>query len=102
MTEKEYFEKCLEEIRGIGPVVKGSLACYQRRCGKPGCRKCASGEGHKTWLLSYYDNGRHTTCHVGPSQLEKVRAALENYKELEGALTRFGIGYIKMLKGKQE
>lgn len=99
MTESEFFQRCLDEIREIGPVVKGTLSTFNRKCGKLGCRKCASGAGHPSWILGYYANGRHTTCHVGPSQLEQVRKGIENYRKLEEALTRFGLEYIKLLKG---
>ena len=101
MTEAEFLQKFEAEIRSVGPVVKGSLSKFNRKCGKPGCRKCASGIGHPSWQLGYYVNGRHTTCHVGPSQLEKVRHAIENYHKLEKVLARFGVEYIKFLKGQK-
>lgn len=99
MTRKEFFQHYLKEIRSIGPVVKGSLAQYNRRCGKPGCRKCQSGEGHPSWILGYYADGRHTTCHVSPSHVGEVKAAIDNYRRLEETLARLGVEYVKMLKG---
>jgi len=102
MTEREqaFFDEWIEQVRSLGPVVRGSLCMYRRNCGKPACRKCASGQGHPTWQLSYYSGRRHTTCHVGPGQLENVRAVIEGWRGLERLLNECGAKYIKMLKGK--
>lgn len=102
MTEKEqiFFDEWIKHVHDLGPVVRGSLSMYQRNCGKKSCKKCASGEGHATWQLSYYSQRKHMTCHVGPGQLEQVKVAIENGKKLEHLLSEYGVKYIKMLKGK--
>jgi len=38
-------------------LLGGSLKQVTRRCGKPACR-CASGEGHPMWTLTYSIDGR--------------------------------------------
>ena len=71
--EKRFIDEWLEKVRELSPAIRGSLTQFCRKCGRKGCRKCASGDGHPTWQLSYYSEGRHRNCHVGPGQLETVR-----------------------------
>jgi len=100
-AERQFHEEWVAEVEALGPAIKGSLTQFRRRCGKRGCKKCASGEGHLTWQLSYYVEGIHKNCHVGPGQLEAVRRALANGKALEQAMSANGFKLVKLLKGKE-
>ena len=99
--EKRFRDEWLEKVRELSPAIRGSLTQFRRKCGRKGCRKCASGEGHPTWQLSYYSEGRHRNCHVGPGQLEAVRRALENGRRLEQLMSANGFRLVKLLKGKE-
>jgi len=99
--EKQFHKEWVAEVKALGPAIKGSLTQFKRKCGKTGCKKCASGEGHLTWQLSYYSEGVHKNCHVGPGQLEAVRKALENGKILEKIMSNNGFKLVKLLKGKK-
>ena len=100
MNEEELLEKWVAEVRKIGPVIRGFVSPFKRKCGKKGCRKCASGEGHPSWQLTFYLNGKHSSRHIGDSQLAKVKSAIENGKRLAQLSVEFGLEYLKFLKNK--
>jgi hypothetical protein len=46
----------------------------KRKCTYPGCRKCAAGQRHPTWVLTYSREGKTRTVYLG----EKRRARTRN------------------------
>jgi len=58
-----YFERrtasLLRRIGKVGPFVGASLNCVRHRCGNPRCR-CARGEGHPSWRLTFKDKNQKT------------------------------------------
>ena len=66
-----------------GDPLPGSLVETVRRCGKPNCR-CARGEGHQVWVLTYMAGGRKRVEHIPRAWVAEVRrrvAAGRAYKE---------------------
>ena len=57
---------------GIG----GSLALAHTRCGKDNCR-CAQGELHTAWRLTFMDGGKKRVEHVPKEWAEEVRQLVE-------------------------
>jgi hypothetical protein len=99
--ERQFHKEWVAHVKALGPAIKGSLTQFRRNCGRPGCKKCRSGERHLTWQLSYYSDGTHRNCHVGPGQLEAVRKSLANGRALEHAMSANCFKLVKLLKGKE-
>jgi hypothetical protein len=68
-------------------IVRGSLLERTIRSHGEGCAKCASGEGHRLWVLTVsYPGGRTRQISLRGEQVEAVRQWLTNYQELKDAL----------------
>jgi len=79
-----YFERrtaaLLKRLGAVGPFVAASLVCVPHRCGNPRCR-CAKGQGHPSWRLTYKDADQKTvTVYVPVGLLEDVRQWVRNYR----------------------
>lgn len=73
----------LKRLGAVGPFVAGSLVCVPHRCGNPRCR-CAKGEGHPSWRLTYKDpNQKTVTVYVPVGLLEEVRRWVRSYREFK-------------------
>jgi len=53
-------------------VLGGSLSLVYRKCGKASCR-CATGERHPMWTLTYSVDGRRRVEFIPEDQLDLVR-----------------------------
>ena len=69
----------LRQLQTIGPVVAASLCRRMTKCGNPNC-KCARGEKHESWCLTYKDKGKTHTVHVPRDMIEEVRQWVKEYK----------------------
>ena len=64
----------------VGPFVAGTLVCVRHRCGNARCR-CARGEGHVSWRLTYKGKRQKTvTVYVPVDRVEEVRQWVRNYR----------------------
>ncbi len=73
----------IEGAMGVrAEVMAASLSKTHKVCGKPNCR-CARGEKHEVYQLSWTENGRRRSTHIRPDELAKVRAAVERYRKLK-------------------
>jgi hypothetical protein len=82
-----YYERkaqaALDRLAKLGPFVAATLVCVRHRCGNRRC-KCASGEGHPSWRLTYKAAGQKTvTVYVPVGLLEDVREWVAQYRELK-------------------
>jgi len=62
-------------------VLAASLSKTHKVCGKPNC-KCARGDKHEVYQLSWTENGRRRSTHIRRDELAKVSAAVERYRRL--------------------
>lgn len=79
-----YFERrtasLLRRLGAVGPFVAATLACVRHRCGNPRCR-CARGEGHPSWRLTFKGEKQKTvSVYVPVGMIEEVREWLKNYR----------------------
>ncbi len=82
-----YFEArtaaLLRRLAEVGPVLAGSLVGVKHRCGNPRCR-CATGEGHPSWRLTFKGKDQKTvTVYVPLGLLPEVRQWVKNYRALK-------------------
>ena len=69
-------------------ALPGSLSLSHRRCGKPTCR-CASGEGHPLWSLTFMLEGKKRVERVPDDWVEQVRRQVEAGRELKQTIAEF-------------
>jgi len=69
----------LEQLRGLGNMMRGSLYTARVRCGEPTCA-CAKGEKHAKVHLSVNLKGRTRNAYVGEGRAEQVEALLAEYR----------------------
>ena len=68
-------------------IVRGSLLERTIRPHGERCAKCASGEGHRLWVLTVsYPGGRTRQFSLRGEQVEAVRRWLRNDQELKDAI----------------
>lgn len=67
-----------------GDVLPASLSKTSKSCGNPNCR-CAQGDKHVVYQLSWTENGQRRSAHVRKGELARVRAAVEQYTQLRQA-----------------
>ena len=78
----EQLPKRVDAALGVrGEVMAASLSKTHKVCGKPNC-KCARGEKHEVYQLSWTENGRRRSTHIRRDELTRVRAAVERYRRL--------------------
>ena len=70
----------------IEEFLRGSVVLMKRRCNFAGCRKCASGERHPTWVLTLHRKGKTQTVYVGKSRLGEAKRLVGNYRRVKGLL----------------
>ena len=63
----------------------GSLSLTHRRCGKPNCR-CADGEGHPIWSLTFMAEGRKRVERIPDEWVDQIRPLVEQGREYKDAV----------------
>src|SRR6516225_3807028 len=66
-------------------ALPGSLALTHSRCGKPTCR-CAQGEGHPSWSLTFMVNGKKRVERIPDEWVERIRPLVEQGREFKDAI----------------
>ena len=66
-------------------ALPGSLALTHRRCGKPTCR-CAKGEGHPGWSLTFMVKGEKRVERIPDEWVEQIRPLVEHGREFKDAV----------------
>ena len=66
-------------------ALPGSLALTHIRCGKPNCR-CAQGELHPVWSLTFMVDGKKRVQHVPQELVEQIRPLVEQGREFKDAV----------------
>lgn len=81
----------LDEMAGLWPIAKGSLAEVRKPCIRPTCPACKSGKKHPAWLFSFSQGGKRRCRYVPLDLVPALRQALENGRQLEKRLVELGV-----------
>jgi hypothetical protein len=100
MKKSDAKEKLISSVAELWPFAKGSVRSYQQKCLKENCRRCASGEGHQVWQMTYYKDGRQRSRHIPRDLVDDFKKALENGRKVEALLVDAGLEYLDELRGK--
>ena len=76
-------------------LVKGTVYEQRRKCGKPACR-CASGEPHRSMVLSRSEEGRTKLMGVPSGHLKDLQLLTGRYQRCRRARARLGQIYKTM------
>jgi hypothetical protein len=92
-----------EEIQGLIPIfvertplMKGTVYEQKRKCGKAGCH-CATGEPHRSMILSRSEEGRTKLGVIPSGYLKDFQMLTERYQKFRRARARLGQIYKKMI-----
>lgn len=88
MTAAKLRQKKFQLLRTLTlppEALPGSLSLTHRRCGTAGCR-CARGEGHAQWLLTYMAQGKKRVEWIPREWVEEVQRRVQAGKAFKGAL----------------
>jgi hypothetical protein len=66
-------------------LLPGSLTCSRIRCGKPNCR-CANGEGHPNWTLTFMSDGKRRTLHIPEHLAGSVQRQVDAGRQFQNAV----------------
>lgn len=80
----------LDELAGLWPLAKGSLAEVRKPCIRPNCAACRSGRKHPAWLFSFSQDGKRRCRYVPLELVPTLRKALDNGRQLERRLAELG------------
>ncbi len=75
----------LKEFSEVGPFVAGSLCRVKRRCGNLNC-KCARGQVHFAYALSFKVKGKTKTVHVPKEMVKEVQEWVTEYKRVKSLM----------------
>lgn len=92
---KQWFQ---EAIRHLWPVAEGSLSFRKCPCIRKNCRVCASGEGHRSYVLYGRRGGERISVYVPEDVVPEVEKALENGRELQALMNEAGVRYLHARK----
>jgi len=90
----------LGRMREIEEFLRGSVVLMKRRCAYSGCRRCASGAGHPTWVLTVSVQGKTRTMYLGARKVEAARKMAENYRRLKALVEQVAEVNRRLLIGR--
>jgi len=90
----------MRKLASWGAFVRGSVVLMKRRCTYPRCRKCASGQGHPTWVLTLSRQGKTHTVYLGARRCAPAQRMAESYRRLLGLLEQIAEVNLALLTGK--
>lgn len=88
----------LKQFHTLGPVVAASLCRRQVRCGNPHC-KCARGDKHASWCLTFKQQGKTRTVHVPLAMLKEVEQWVQEYRRAKQLLQEISYQSIRIIQG---
>jgi hypothetical protein len=90
-------ESNLRQLRQVGPLVAASLCQRAVRCGNPQCR-CARGEKHSSWCLTFKQQGKTRTVHVPRDLVEEVRQWVKEYQRTKQLLAQISDQSLQIIR----
>ena len=91
----------LDELAGLWPLAKGSLAEVRKPCIRPTCPACRSGKKHKALIFSLVVRGKRRCLYVSQELEEVVRQALANGRRLEQRLSELGAELVQRYRERR-
>jgi hypothetical protein len=77
-------------------LVQGTVYEQRRKCGKPTCH-CATGEPHRSMILSRSEEGRTRLRAIPSGQLKELQLLTQRYQRFRRARARLGQIHQRMI-----
>ena len=89
-------------IRKLLPAGHGTVAEVRKPCVRKGCRLCASGQRHPSFIYVYTDgDGRRRCLHVPRELVPELRRRLTNGKAINRVLFEAGAEFVRTCGGRR-
>ena len=75
----------IDHLPALADQLSGTLTRSYTRCGKPTCR-CARGEGHPAWSLTYMLHGERHVDRIPAEWAEEVQRRVRAGREFQDAV----------------
>ena len=85
-AELKRLNDCSETLQSRSPLLRGSLYVQRVNCGKPTCRACKQGPGHRRWMLSRQEGGKTVLYKVRPSERAGVEELVTQWRMCRTAM----------------
>ncbi len=89
-------ERSLQVVCSRTPLVKGNVYEMARKCGKRSC-PCTRGRLHRTWVLSWSEQGKTRLLSIPPGRLTELQEKSADYVRLRRARVRVSQIYREIL-----
>ena len=99
-TLKARRQELLDAMPDMTPVMRGSLITRSIKCGKPNCR-CANGEGHKSFYLSSYYNGKTQLDSVPKTYKDGVSQCIKDYEDIVALLAELSSINLELFRRRE-
>jgi hypothetical protein len=96
-------EKSLrEKINDLLPAARGTVAEVRKPCSRPGCKPCAEGRKHPSFIYVYTDDaGRRRCKHVPRGLVPELRERLERGRQVDRLLFEAGAEFVAGRGGRR-
>jgi hypothetical protein len=92
----------LDELVGLWPLAKGSLAEVRKPCIRQNCTACKSGKKHQALMFGFTQAGKRR-CRYVPAELAPLlRQALANGRRLEQRLAELGAELLERYRQQRD
>lgn len=88
----------LAAIDALWPIALGSVSLRRSPCIRENCSACASGEGHSSYALSGYQDGRRYSIYVPADLASQIADAIENGHQMQALMKEAGVRYVHAVK----
>ena len=106
MTNTKRKQQLMEELAGLGNLIRGSLVHTMRKCGKKNCVCATGGKGHPVCLLSTSTvKARNKMTYISKENEETVSAGVASYRlvwEIIEELSSLNVASLKKSKSTRE
>ena len=96
---KQWFNQAIQHL---WPVAEGSLSFRKCPCIRKNCRVCASGKGHRSYILYARRGKERVSVYVPEDVVPSVEQALENGRELQTLMNEAGVRYLRARKRERD
>lgn len=91
-----------ERIENLLPAARGTVAEVRKPCSRPGCRPCAEGRKHPSFIYVYTDAGGKRRClHVPRHLVDELRDRLDRGRQIDRLLFDAGADFVRSRGGER-
>lgn len=98
--ERDAADRLQRRLAQLGPLMRGSLVRSRGTCGKANCR-CARGQLHEWWSLSFRAGGRSRSVTVPDELVGEVRQWCRNYRELKRLVVELSDARVAVIRARR-